>query len=215
MGTQQLQMALTFIETATADCPTATYQMAGVADDAALALLATEVQSYSDGYNMTVTITFAATYFASMATDTELQVAFGNEATLTAAPSGAYSLELVWTYDSTASNCDVTGQLKLFYCTTAMVTTATDLDNATCTNIYYDSTASAAVPKYAWTSNKTYTGSDDIATGNSVNGNWYMPKEPSSKTDGETATCEQEVKIELGAASLVAGSVALAAALAF
>merc|ERR1711939_856841 len=98
----------------------------------------------------TVWMKFEPTYFTEMGatgTDTELEVAFGVDVDLTAAPNGAYSYELVWTYDSTADNCDVTGQLKGFYLPTAAVTAATDLGNGMtdAVNIYYDSGTSPQV----------------------------------------------------------------------
>merc|ERR1712216_632283 len=161
--------------------------------DVALVLSGTEedptdadVTAWSDGAQLTVWMRFGAQYFTEMATDTELQVAFGREATLTTAPNGAYNIGLVWTYDSSDDTCDVTGQLRGYYLPYAAATTAGDLDNGMtdAVNIYYDSGTSAAPPKYAWTSNKTYTGAADIASADTVNGNFYMPKE--SDADGET-----------------------------
>merc|ERR1719326_2545271 len=98
------------------------------------------------------------------------------------------------------------------------------------------SLTTAPPPKYAWTSNKTFTGADDIASNDEVNGSFYMPKE--SDADGETTATGDRlnngdeiklaagagtpdylqadpIKLKLGATTLAAGAAVLAATLAF
>ena len=99
-----------------------------------------------------------------------------------------------------------------------------------------DGSGDLVLPKYGWSSTDTYTGDGDIVADGTSNGKFYMPKE--ADTEGETtatgdridhkdkvsayagagaptATCAEEIKIKLGAATLAAGSLALATALAF
>merc|ERR1719380_459974 len=206
----------TYDVTGTADCLSMNFTLPGVADATALAALAADIQTWSDGYNMTLLWTFDATYFASMATDTDLEVAFGNAATLSTAPA-----------------------LKSHYLPTAVVTTASDLgsDSASAVEVWYDTTNNAAIAKYGWTQTPdtvTDTSTDDFgAADTTLQGMFYMPKEPATAATGETdatgdrldtgdalgvfcgagtpdATGAASLTLTLGAASLaVAGSASI------
>merc|ERR1712147_229544 len=223
---------------ATADCPSITFALAGKTETEGAALAA-DITAWSDGYNMTVTQTMSADYFASMATDAELQLAFGDGAELAAAENGAYNLTLVWSYDSSNSNCDATNAMAGFYLPVASVTA--DLDNGSTGVVdmyYYDTSSSNASTdaKYGWTATPSFTGSDDIAADTAVTAFFYMPTE--ADVDAETtatgdridsgdklgvfagagtptAECDDGLKVKLGAVTLAAGATALAAALAF
>merc|ERR1712072_1404763 len=180
--------------------------------------LATDVKTWSDGYNMTTVITFHATYFASAA-DQALEIAFGNGATLTTAAAGAYNTGAIWVHDSTNAELDVTSiRWDMYYLPSAAVTTATTLGLGSTTSeveVSWDSTNSAVPTKYGWTQTPTFTGTGDFVSGGAVTTKFYFPSEPSSKSDAETtATGEASVVVELGAAALAAGFT-LAAALAF
>merc|ERR1712100_802918 len=240
--TQQSEQMATFDVTGTADCPSMNFVVAGVADATALAALAAEIQAWSDGYNMTMTETFDSTYFASMASDATLEVAFGNAATLATSPNGAYNYAFGWSWENTsADTADVTSVngLQSRYLTTAAVTADGDLgsDNSAAVGIYYDD--GTAELKYGWT--QTPSGVDDSSTDdfivdNTFAGMFYMPSEPDTAVDGETdATGDRldsgdvlgvfcgtaapdaegptTLTVTLGAASLaLAGSAALATA---
>merc|ERR1719337_223057 len=93
------------------------FTLAGAADATALAALASEIQTWSDGYNVTLLWTLDSTYFASMASDTTLEVAFGNAATRATAPNGAYNYFMTWTWSS--PNVSTTTALQSHYVPTA------------------------------------------------------------------------------------------------
>jgi len=219
------------------------FTLAGAADATALAALSSEIQTWSDGYNVTLLWTLDSTYFASMASDTTLEVAFGNAATLATAPNGAYNYFMTWTWSS--PNVSTTTALKSHYLPTAVVTTAGDLgsDSTSAVEVWYDTNASAAIPKYGWTQAPTTvtdsSTNDFVDSDNTLSGMFYMPKEPTTAATGETdatgdrldtgdvlgvfcgagtpdATGAASLTLTLGAASLaVAGSAALATALTF
>lgn len=201
--------------------------------------LAQVIQDWSDGASLKWDATFDGLYWAEMGTDTRLEVAFGSEATLTSAPNGAYSMGFTWTYGTTTADyVDSTTPLMSFYLTTAAVTADTDLgnDNSAAVGIYYDNLT--AELKYDWNefpNTMTSTSTDDFTTGGYIYGTFYMPAE--SDADGETTAtgdrinkgdkvsmfagsagapdteCNADVTMTLGAATLAAGSFALAAAL--
>merc|ERR1712072_972751 len=118
------------VEDVTADCPKFEVLLAGT-DETATAALAADVSAWSDGYNLTAKATFAATYYASMETDTALELAFGTEALLASAPNGAYSICLDFAWNSTDSDVDVTGDTQGYYIPTAVATTGASLDYST------------------------------------------------------------------------------------
>merc|ERR1711977_202412 len=130
----------------------------------------------------------------------------------------------------TDSDVDVTGETQGYYIPSAVATTGV-------INMYsVDGSGDLVLPKYGWASTDTWTGDGDIVADGTAQGKFYMPKE--AKTEGETtatgdridhkdkvsayagdgtptATCAEEIKVKLGAATLAAGSLALATALAF
>merc|ERR1719163_176139 len=225
------------IETATADCPNMNLSLAGVVDDVELEDLGADIADWSDGYNATADLTFSATYYASMETDTSLELAFGTEALLASAPNGAYSIVLDFAWNGTDSDVDVTGDTQGYYIPSAVATTGTSLayDTTGVINMYsVDGSGALVLPKYGWSSTDTWTGDGDIVADGTANGKFYMPKE--EKTDGETtatgdrldhkdkvsayagdgtptAMCGEEIKIKLGAATLAATSLVLATAM--
>lgn len=224
----------TYDVTGTADCPSMTFTLAGTADSTTYDALAADIRTWSDGYNITLLWTFTALYWAEMATDTTLEVAYGNAATLSTAANGAYNHSMVWAWDSTNSEVDVSTALNGTYLPTSVVTTAGDLG--------MDSTSAVAMTdaKYDFTASPVITGAGDfIAVDNTYSGVFYMPSEPATAATGETtttgdrldtgdvlgvfcgtaeptATGSASLTLTLGAASLAAaGSAALATALAF
>merc|ERR1712139_33172 len=231
----------TINEAATADCPLLTYTMAGAKDKDALEALTDAIQDWSDGYNMKLTQTWSATYYASVGADElQLQIAFGRGATTTAAANGYYSYNLVWAWDVNDGASVTNSKLEGYYVAVANVGANLDAASlATAVNIYWDSTTEAIVPKYGWTATPTFANTaGELAEGTVVAGTFYMPEED-KKAETETtatgdrlnkkdkvsflagpgapdATCQADVEIELGAATLAAaGSIALAAALSF
>lgn len=224
----------TYDVTGTADCPSMTFTLAGTADSTAYDALAADIRTWSDGYNITLLWTFTTLYYAEMANDTTLEVAFGNAATLTTAANGAYNHNCGWAWDSTNSEVDMSTALTATYIPTAVATTAGDLGK--------DSTSVVAMTdaKYDFTASPVVTGTADYtAVDGTYSGMFYMPSEPATAATGETdatgdrldtgdvlgvfcgtaeptATGSTTLTLTLGAASLAAaGSAALATALAF
>merc|ERR1712130_316178 len=227
--------AIEIIETQTADCPGLELTLAGTEDETTLSA---DVSAFSDGATISPEVIFGATYYASMETDTELMLAFGTEATLSTAPNGAYSICLDFAWNATDEDVDVTGQIQGYYMDSAAVEVATTLnyyDCATYVAIYaVDGSGDLVNPEYGWTVSDTMTGDGDLVEGDDIVATWYLPKD--SDTDGETgitgdrinhkdkvsafagdgeptAICATDIKVKLGAASLAATSLALAAAM--
>jgi len=236
-------MSCVYLEEGSADCPALAFEFAGTDKDETEALVAV-VSAWSDGYNVEATLTFEGLYFTAMATDTAVEYAFGNElTTATAAPNGAYVLALGWAMGATTADiADTDSQLMTFYMPTAAVTSEGDLgaDSSDVVGIYYDNGTTEL--KYGWTQTPTTiddSSTEDIATGATLAGKWYMPKEADAEgettatgdrldkkdeitawagADGaaaDTKCGDGAMKVKLGAATLAAGSIALAAALAF
>ena len=226
-------------EAATADCPASEVGLYGLDKDETEAMVAA-VSAYSDGYWAKVTITTDGLYFTGMENNTGLEFAMGRNgdtaAALTTATFGLYSIVVDWTVAS--SVCTGSGDVEGYFVGAAEVAASTDHDYSATgyVCIYYNSDATL-VAKYDWAE----TGAFDtkvITDGYAFSGEWYMPKEPDTvpedaeMADGvgdrwnkketlwtsagagtPTVLCDESEKLKLGAATLVAGSVAFAAAL--
>merc|ERR1719261_14224 len=225
---------------ATADCPASELGLYGSTKDEEEALAAA-ISAYSDGYWAEVTITMDGLFFTGMENNTTLEFAIGRNgdtaASLTTATFGLNSLVYDWTVAS--SVCTGDGDAEGYFVGAAEVAASGDHDYSATgyVCIYYNSDATL-VAKYDWAE----TGAFDtkvITDGYANTTEWYMPKEPDTvpedaeMADGEgdrwnkketvwtsagagtpTVLCDESEKLKLGAATLVAGSIASTAALA-
>ena len=228
------------VETATADCPLIDLDLSGATKDEQEAFV-TQVDAYTDGYTAEITITMSGAYFTDMENNTDLEVAMGRNgdaaATLTAATFGLYSVVYAWTVTSSVSTGD--GDAEGYFVGAAEVAASGDHDYAATgyANMYYNSDADLIL-KYAWEDESGFD-TEVVADGYVSVVSFYMPKEPDTvpedaeMADGEgdrfnkketvwtsagagtpTALCGDSEKLVLGATTLVAGSIAFAAALA-
>ena len=219
---------------ATADCPAMNFALNGIEEDNTTALDALDaaVKTWSEGYNMDVDLIAAADYFASMATDTTLMVALGDELSLTEGLNGAYLVAIAWSWDDT-TNATTTADAAAYYLPAADIAADAGVDG----------TADGIIDlsdetKYDYTTTAFAQSDDDIIADTEWTHNFYMPVE--SDADGETtatgdrinsgdklgvvsgdnsspvaaATCAEAFKIKLGAATLAAGVTTVSAILA-
>merc|ERR1711998_720352 len=234
--TFRMSDANVIVETATADCPAMSLELTGEDKDTTETL---EAEGYTDGYLATVSLTWGATYFAEMTTgSTGYGVHFiartDEDGTVTDAanPYGAWFVEDDWTASdatgySSASYFIPNLEEAIQYDSTGAVTLADDADlqygaadvvdiasadqaeDDTVTYAFLmpisssDSAESPTVPAEGDRLDKGTT----IAYYNSIGDNTIV--------SAATACADESDKLSLGAATLVAGSVAFAAALAF
>jgi len=178
---------------ATADAPALTFGTLGCTDEEFEGLDA-DISAWSDGYNASMEMAFAGTYWSGGAADESFAcLAFGTEATVATAPNGAYFFALNWSYaGTTADTIDTTSPLLSYYLPTAGATSDGELayDSSDIVGIYYDDYSTEL--KYDWTttpslSSVTSSSTDDFVEDDTYAGEFFMPAEPDTIPDGETS----------------------------
>merc|ERR1711907_104417 len=222
------------VTAATADCPVVDLTLAGL-DDTAQEALDTNVAAYTDGYKATVKLTYGETFHTDvLGADQEFAVAMGRNGDSDCTYSkctqgfftlhGAYThsgntlaLESYWNeYDTDANDAidgdavQLSGDSNLIYGAADVVATSDTIDAAEETQSVTFYMSKEADVEEGTTSMSTNGDRWDKGSTLVVGGG--AAADMTASTSACTAKTDE---LELGAASLVAGSVALAAALAF
>merc|ERR1711907_386821 len=203
------------VTAATADCPVVDLTLAGL-DDTAQEALDTNVAAYTDGYKATVKLTYGETFHTDvLGADQEFAVAMGRNGDSDCTQGfftlhGAYThsgntlaLESYWNEYDTDANDAIDGDA-------VVVATSDTIDAAEETQSVTFYMSKEADVKKGTTSMSTNGDRWDKGSTLVVGGG--AAADMTASTSACTAKTDE---LELGAASLVAGSVALAAALAF
>jgi hypothetical protein len=227
---------LTIYETATATCPGLTITLSGTTEAEYTALAATTT-AYTDGYEAVVAVSYGALYFAvaidNASTNSVVSVGVDYEAVATA-PYGAFLVEGAWGADAAAID-DFTGETYFIPATNTSIATdsaeavtysanANDIYGSAC-DIATGSLASGGSKSYTWymplePDSEPASGETDTGAGDRLNKGeklfaWGIIGAAATTPSTTCSDDENGLKLKLSAATLVAGSVAFAAALAF
>merc|ERR1712216_458163 len=233
---QTMSDEVTFLATATADCPASGVTLAGSTTEE-LEGLADEIQTWSDGYNAEFSLTLGADFWASIASGEGRVYAIYGAALddLEAAPNGVYDFCPIWSFENTSSNTADSSVFAAYFHPSAEVeANGIEFSTSDYANLYYDEDTGDDKVMYGYTTDPVaQAATEDLVEDSTIKMSFYMPKE--SDADGETDEegdrlnvgdevsmfagfsapvtgdqCGETMKLTMGAASLATGVAAAA-----